>query len=101
MAPGAGAGNQHRIAWEGFRVAKTIPGHMTPLAPAGDRSPGLETFRLPKVSLPRMPGRPYTGTPALLSPDKRSRRPSVTKSERACQIWAVLAWAARNRQIIT
>lgn len=25
----------------------------------------------------------------------------MTKSERACQIWAVLAWAARNRQIIT
>ena len=25
----------------------------------------------------------------------------MTKNERACQIWAVLAWAARNRQIIT
>ena len=61
MAPGAGAGNQHRTAWEGFRVGKIIPGHMTPLAPAGDRSPGLETFRLPKASLPRMPGRPFTG----------------------------------------
>jgi hypothetical protein len=25
----------------------------------------------------------------------------MTKSERACQIWAVLAWAAKNRQILT
>jgi hypothetical protein len=25
----------------------------------------------------------------------------MTRSERACQIWAVLAWAARNRQTIT
>ncbi|MBN8738534.1 hypothetical protein [Tahibacter caeni] len=25
----------------------------------------------------------------------------MTRSERACQIWAVLAWAARNRQSIT
>ena len=25
----------------------------------------------------------------------------MTRSERACQPWAVLAWAARNRQILT
>jgi hypothetical protein len=25
----------------------------------------------------------------------------MTRSERACQIWAVLAWAARNRQTVT
>jgi len=25
----------------------------------------------------------------------------VTKSERACQIWAILAWAANNRQSMT
>lgn len=82
-------------------MAKIIPDHITPLVSAGDRSPESEAFRLPKASLPRIPGRPFTGTPALLSPDKRNRRPSVAKSERACQVWAVLAWAARNRQIIT
>jgi hypothetical protein len=25
----------------------------------------------------------------------------MNRSQRACQIWAVLAWAARNRQILT
>ncbi|MFE8033571.1 hypothetical protein [Thiohalocapsa marina] len=25
----------------------------------------------------------------------------MTKTERACQIWSVLAWAARNRQTLT
>jgi hypothetical protein len=25
----------------------------------------------------------------------------MTRAERACQIWSILAWAARNRQVLT
>ena len=49
---------------------------------------------------PRVRGEPVNG-PYALREDPKKRQKTMTRLERAAQLWPLLAFAARNRQILT